>query len=753
MLKDAIFNGLNSDLKDNLICLIRGDNMSRIRKIAKGLMLIVLILTLVSPLGAGVAKANTPENLPDNAGSATLTDTAPTSVNVTKDTYQFTSSGQLMKKSTGEVNDKLLNNILKEKQGALLTDVQRSITSNLNNTTISGGIYTDSTSLWSSGYNMSDWYENTSSTIIYMESGGTAYKIEVPAGNKGTTNQDIIGATIGAVSDYMLMVKESTYVGLMAASYNVYSMIPSKQIPVANILEPERSETGQLTGRHKIKSSGTGVKITYSLKNYYHPISGKAESVDIGETKAKIDKYIVEQYKKMTFDTGASKDKILFVVNSDFSAFYSDMTSNAGMYTKVESSSVVTANGVKSHTTKRNKKEVMAQSRIDGTFPLALPSLFVSSDTNYQLSEKSGYVLDDSTSLLLSNAMVYKNSEGGKDSLGDFSSFGIDLNGIAMVSLKVDKDGKPTNADKDFTHIGVIVPLWFKEAVANTATESGELISDDIYFTGRIVKLNNDYNTKTRLDGTNKDLVATDTKITGRVGIEMRRYAFLPDGDYKNRESHVTVGNKPEQFKIQTHFEKDPQADYRGFAIYRNNSYLSDDSQLINWLKTEEAKAMTDVKAEDLVKLVTGEIGLEPEDIKYEDWVRMQEIKNELDVSVRDRVTSAMNIVSIILGYMIIIYSILLCVAYWFDIVNVFVEFSLLKLITGGRLYAIPNKDALEYVSSTSSGENLKYVTFWHVFLIMMIGIFVGLIFIFVSPIIKFILWLYFLISDVMGVS
>lgn len=727
----------------------------------KGLLIVILLLTLLAPLGGRVAQAMDVEDEPSSDGqpgsgtgsTSTPTDTAPPStVSITKNVYQFVDSGVLKNTTNGETQNNLFNNILKEKQGSIMTDISRLVTANLTNTSINGGLYTDSESLWDPRYDMQKWKKNTSPTTIYMESGNSAYKITIPPGNNGSSNQAVINNAISAVDKYKEMVKESVYVGLMSASYNIYSMIPDKQVPVANIIEQERVN-GQLKKGYKIKSSGTGVKMTYSLKNYYHPISGKSDSATIGDNKESVKKYIETQYKSMVFDTGTSKEKIDFVVNADFSSFYSDITSNGGMYTKVDSSSVVTTNGVKSYTTNYNKKANVSQSLVDGTFPLALPSLFISNDTGYKISNKSGYVIDDKVSLLLSTSMVYKNSDGsGKEPVGDFESFGIDLNGIALVNLKVDKDGKPTDA-KGATTIGVIVPLWFKETIANTTTETGELISDDIYFTGRTVKLNNNYNEKTRLDGTNKDLVAIDTKITGRIGIEVRRFAFLPDGDYKNRASHINIGTNPEKFKLQTHFESDPNADYRGFVMYRNNAYLDNDSQLVNWLKTEESTAMTDVKAETLLKLITGEIGLDDETLKYEDWVRMQEIKTELDVSVRDRVVSTMNIISIIMGYLIIVYSIFLCIAYWFDIVNVFVEFSLLKLVTGGRLYAIPNKDALDYITSSTHGENLRYVTFWNVCIIMLIGVFVGLIFIFVSPVVQFILWLYYLISDTMGVS
>lgn len=715
----------------------------------KPLIVMTFLFTLSFSIGVGKTEAAIFAENPHlgvDVGAVVEPPSNHVQLTISKDTYQFVDHGKLINKTTGEKADSLYSAIMRDKQNSTMTDIHVIMASNLVTTSIRGGVYTDSGSLWSPDYDMKKWLTNTSPTIIYLEGGNIAYKIEIPAGNGGKDNQAIINNAIRGVEDYKKMIQESVYVGLMTGSYNIYSMTPSKQIPLENILEKDGTV-------YKLKSSSTGVKIDYALKYYYHPISGKTESSVIGKTEADVKKFIDEAKIKTIFTEGATKDRIDFTVHPDYTAFQSDLLSNGSMYTKVEGSSVISSNGVKSYTTGYNKKNITANSRVDGTFSLALPELFVDSDNTYKIANVGGYRIDKNISLLLSTVEVYKNAESGaKERLGDFDGFGLNLKGLAMVPLYVDKEGVLTNDTKNASQIGVIVPLWFKETVIKTPEEGTEISGTDSYFTGRIVKLNNDYNTKTRLDEINKDLISVDTSVTGMLGIAARRFAFQPESAYANRQAHTTIGTKPDSFIFHTSFESDPTAPYRGFVMYRNNSYLSDDRDLIEWLKTDTAKALTDVKAEELLSIITGDLGFEDKTLGYEEWLRMQEIKGELESSTKNQVKSAFVILSIIVGYLIIVYSIFMSIAYWFDIVNSFFEFSLLKLVTGGRLYAIPNKEAIEYVSSVS-GDNVKYVTYWNVLTYTILGIFVGLFFVNVTPVIEFILWLYYLISDTLGVK
>lgn len=693
--------------------------------------------------------ADTP--LSSNTDSSDSEDTS-SSITVSKDTYTFVDSGILRNKATSKDDESLFPNILKEKQSELMTSTQTMVTGKLDSTTFKGGLYTDSTSLWASNYDTKAWITNTSATIIYMETSTKAYKIEIPAGNGGTTNKAVINNAIAAVDMYKEMVKESIFTGLMSASYNVYTMTPSKQMLVRDIVEKEMN-SGKFTGYYTIKAGGTGYNMKYSLKEFYHPLLGKLVPTTLGTDQATIKENLKKSIPTITFDVGTEKGSLSFELSQDYSTFFADIKSGGGLYTKVDSKTVNTTNGVKSYKTTHTKKEVLAESRIDGSFPLALPSTFVKGDLKYQLSNVSGYDISAGVSLMLSNATVYEaGGEGeGRTALSDFSTFGIDLDSLALSSIKVDAEGKPTNVEEGSATIGVIIPLWYKEVVVNTLTESGVVGEEDNYFTGRVIRFNNDYNEKVVLDNPNSDLVSAVTKTTGTLGIELRRFSFLTDADVTLRASHEPTSTTPEKFKIIAEFITDKDADYRGLVIYRNNAYISDDALLVSWLGSDSAMAMTDVDAEFLLKLINGEIGLEDDVLAYEDWVRMQEIKGELDSTFRSKLISIINIFSIILGYFIIIYSITLMLAYWFDIVNTVFEFSLLKVLSGGRLYAIPNKDALDYISSYA-GDDLKFVTYVHMFIIMLMGIFVGLIFIFVSPVINFILWLYYLVTGIAGV-
>lgn len=67
--------------------------------------------------------------------------------------------------------------------------------------------------------------------------------------------------------------------------------------------------------------------------------------------------------------------------------------------------------------------------------------------------------------------------------------------------------------------------------------------------------------------------------------------------------------------------------------MVRNNWYLQSDSDLTDWLNTEEAKSLTHVKATELRDLITGAFENENQELSFEEWNRLQEIRAELDTT------------------------------------------------------------------------------------------------------------------------
>jgi hypothetical protein len=138
------------------------------------------------------------------------------------------------------------------------------------------------------------------------------------------------------------------------------------------------------------------------------------------------------------------------------------------------------------------------------------------------------------------------------------------------------------------------------------------------------------------------------------------------------------------------------------------------------------------------------------EELSFEDWNRLAEIRDELDKSLASQLMTIIRVITMVFGVLIIFYSITLVLAYWIDIFNVLMEFSILNLLTNKRLYPISTKEDLEYI--TYSKGDVKYVTFWNVLFIMICGIAVGLVFIYTTPILEFLSYAYYKITSWVGV-
>ena len=182
------------------------------------------------------------------------------------------------------------------------------------------------------------------------------------------------------------------------------------------------------------------------------------------------------------------------------------------------------------------------------------------------------------------------------------------------------------------------------------------------------------------------------------------------------------------------------------FYCVRNNAYLND-GDLIDWLKTDTAKSLTYVDAQTLLEKIEGQF--RPNKLTYEDWKKMQEVKDYLQNEKDMWIVRAMNVMSLLMGVALIVFAILFMMAYWIDIFNTFTRFSILQTISFGNLYPVAEKDTIEMLPDT--GTKVKYVTFKDVLILGLIMIAVGLIFMNVSSLVAFIINIYDYIMFVLG--
>lgn len=194
--------------------------------------------------------------------------------------------------------------------------------------------------------------------------------------------------------------------------------------------------------------------------------------------------------------------------------------------------------------------------------------------------------------------------------------------------------------------------------------------------------------------------------------------------------------------------ETEDDGSLAAFMLYRNNRYIND-ADLISWLSTSEAHSIPYVDADALLSKIRGDFTESMDTLDYDDWLKMQDIKEELQHNKDMLLVRVINVLSIILGVSLICFSILLVLAYWIDIFNTLTTFSFLFIISRGNLYPISSKDTIPYIQKSTGAT--KFVDFWGLLLIAGICCGVGILFLQVEDVIRVILWLYNYLMTTLG--
>lgn len=229
-------------------------------------------------------------------------------------------------------------------------------------------------------------------------------------------------------------------------------------------------------------------------------------------------------------------------------------------------------------------------------------------------------------------------------------------------------------------------------------------------------------------------------------------YAFFGQIENKSainalRESKNANGQNLTDSEVEQGIKAGGLSHY-GVFIIRNNRYVND-SSLLSWLTTDEAKSKAYVDTKTLIAKITGDFRSNLEELTYEDWNKMQGIKTELTLDKDNVLVRVFNIMTIIMGTFLIILAILLCLFYWIDIFNTFNRFSLLNFISMNRLYPIENGD----LKPMDGDSGVKYVTFKDVLIIAFLLLIAGVFFLEVTHLIGIIIRVYMYIKGLLGVS
>lgn len=450
--------------------------------------------------------------------------------------YYFSDDGYLVGPAEGNGantsnlrgSGNLFNSILQGKERAVVKEMQDLQKDKFKTTAISGDL-NGTQNFWT--YDLSKLYKNSFASNFTITDGKKEYTIYIPMGVDEEGNQingAIIGSTIRSIELYKKAVMEGFYGGTVVTSYNLFSMYPTVQLPMTDVIDITKID------KNNIRPLKSTTRMKYALDFYYHPILGKISAEDIPEKEAGWR----EKYKSIAL-VYSSGGKLEFTLDDAYRDFMDGTDPLRQGSVQMKDAILSKSNGMRGlHIVHTNDKAEPA-SLVGTLFRVAVPKQFEKSlDSNkYLIKEDTGYTVLEDVRLSITHAMVYVGKEGDLKVGGDYANFGIDEKGLAFYKTVI--DGKT---------VGAVIPLWYNEAVYDP-------YEDKLYYTGRPIRFDNDYVGKIEFKRPNVELLAAVEKAGGNRRITIQEFAFDAGKDYLKYEDHENIGNAPDVFDINITFE------------------------------------------------------------------------------------------------------------------------------------------------------------------------------------------------------
>ena len=581
--------------------------------------------------------------------------------------------------------------------------------------------------------------------------------------------------------------------GSVGSGYNVGTVYSTSQKALSTIMEK------QANGTYDFKNLNS-LRTTFSY--YMSPLLGKMEFGDGKKYEEKPTN--LESWTKLVSDISITSGYSI-ILNSEFTAFDSGLSmeniNNEGL--KI-TDDVSVRNGIKAVTginKSSNPKTVLSY-----TMKIAYPYAFYRVGDNYKLHARN-LRIDPDYEYCISNDYIYPSDMfNGGNGTGDAKVKDFVTN-RAELNIERSQLYLFYQMNSDGSYIGVVLIGAFDECVINTKrnTEKNEPL---YYATGRKIGFTNGYSDLLQLNTANFNLMYA-TREGGKEGYLPKNVAFLCseeeqkvlennlgvtpemisqgkkeymqfnslssdeiEDELKEIKNHPLLPEEPQFIKFNimlmelrneaaiSEFKNssnsnlsEEEIENLGFThwavvIVRNNQYIND-SSLKSWLGTQTAKSLTFVDAQGLLNKITGDFVSSLDKLTYGDWKEMQRIKSELLYDKDMWIVRVFNVVSLVLGIFLIVFAILICLAYWVDIFNTFSNFSILYFISFGHLYSVEDKELIPYVGVESG--NIKYVTFKDVLLIALLYSIIGVLFLNVNTVVGVIINIYYYILYVLG--
>lgn len=574
-----------------------------------------------------------------------------------------------------------------------------------------------------SGFNLSTFTSSRQSSIINIVVNNVLYEIFVPRGTIVTghvmvdgvqrevtkeINTEMITSLINALNELRSVFMRSLLEFSMQKSYAVYTAYSKEQLVVGG------GEGGGVLVRQDGRLVFGGEhsnKIMYSLKYVFNPFLGRIVEVPVDDAAWEV--------KLANLVLSVSSGETAVGVDTEYSNFVMDMrvpTSRLGGITnRVGNIGLVL-------TAYRGRE---LQHVVDYRMRVATPSVFKRNDAGIFVLD--GLKLLDSVRITLNTGSVENKAGETYERLGSIVDFNIV--GDSMMLYHKEVEGKI---------IGVVIPLLYSESVVDTTRTANV---GDILLTGRSVVFGASYASNMRLLVPNSYVLGVSTPIGGVSAADVRAFVFTVGADVHSRESHVSLESGVNLLQFNFDFV---QSENVGFVVYKNNVYANNE-ELIHWLRTDHARGTPNVNVERLIEVLTGVLDLEQRGLTFEEYLRVLQIREGLDMRQMASIASNIRVVSIVLGILLIFYSMLLIPFYYFDVFNNVVDLSLISMLTFKRVYPVCTKEELEYLKCTKG--DLRYVTFGGVLWMAGLGVAVGVLLLMSEPILMLFFRLYILIA------
>lgn len=601
------------------------------------------------------------------------------------------------------------------------------------------------------------------------------------------------------LDDFLSGLEDAALYGLVAGSiglgYNVATPYTTTQKPLSSIMEEVGSGLYDFT-------AGSAVK--YSLSYYFSPFFGKLYpsgfEPDDGYAIPTTDEGWIELAK-------ATQDEWLIgngvVYREDFIQFAESLSEDV-VNTRGEKIADVRIDSGAVKMTLGGSKE--PKSVLSYNVRIALPYVWTVSNGVGRLMMNNLRILGDYEYCLYDDSIY---PVGGTERLVCMSECGLptDVNGSHRDFVYLYSQTS-SGEDGSTSRVGVILPGRYHEAVVDTtvalntgsATDEnqGDPLCNNIYLTGRYLTFRGNYSDSLDFNKENVNVVSVAPSV--EEGYLAKNIAFpgvTTELDIYNAlqsMSLIVAESEPELFNFvmehmqapgrQEFFERFNDVGYHGempdgchlvytfmdfsavatdisdgsteqsstgavwrFFVVRNNAYI-DDPSLLYWLQSDAADWLSGVYPDKLYAKITGDFTGKITGPTFQEWLKMQDIRDELDFYQSSKLMSVVRVAGIVLGTILMLLALLFMIGYLFDIWNNFVDISILQIISFGRLYAVSSEEIMDYLGADGG---VKYVDFKRICLISAALLVSGFLIMNITTVVFFIMKLFYFFSGILG--